>query len=145
MWGCRGVATEARPPWHPGPWTLPGADPDAPVLHLAAVAFETDGAGGRELEGGLDQHSLLTDEDEKQRYRELINVVKEEYTDIVKNEVQKAIASDEGALARLCGNYIDNLRAYVLKEKVKKEPKAKKLQRERKELKATKLQSNKIL
>ena len=30
-----------------------------------------------------------------------------------------AIAADEGALKRLCANYIDNLRAYVLKEKVK--------------------------
>ena len=72
-----------------------------------------------ELESGLNQHSLLTDEEERERYRELLNVVKEEYTDIVKNEVQKAIAADEGALARMCGNYIDNLRAYVLKEKVK--------------------------
>ena len=72
-----------------------------------------------ELESGLNQHSLLTDEDERERYRELLNVVKEEYTDIVKNEVQKAIAADEGALARMCGNYIDNLRAYVLREKVK--------------------------
>jgi serine protein kinase len=72
-----------------------------------------------ELESGLNQHSLLTDDDERERYRELLNVVKEEYTDIVKNEVQKAIAADEGALARMCGNYIDNLRAYVLREKVK--------------------------
>ena len=72
-----------------------------------------------ELESGLDHHSLLTDEDERERYRELLNVVKEEYTDIVKNEVQKAIAADEGALARMCGNYIESLRAYVLKEKVK--------------------------
>jgi serine protein kinase len=46
-------------------------------------------------------------------------VVKEEYTDIVKNEVQKAIAADKGALKRLSDNYIDNLRAYVMKQKVK--------------------------
>src|SRR5690606_24181714 len=54
-----------------------------------------------------------------QRYRDLLGVVKSEYDDIVKNEVQKAIAADEGALERMCANYIDNLRAYVLKEKVK--------------------------
>lgn len=72
-----------------------------------------------ELESGLKHHSLLSDEDERERFRELLAVVKEEYTDIVKNEVQKAIAADEGALARMCSNYIDNLRAYVLKERVK--------------------------
>ncbi|MFT4625495.1 MAG: serine protein kinase [Myxococcota bacterium] len=72
-----------------------------------------------ELESGLDHHSLLTNEDDRDRFRELLNVVKQEYTDIVKNEVQKAIAADEGAMARMCGNYIDNLRAYVLREKVK--------------------------
>ena len=72
-----------------------------------------------ELESGLKSHSLISNEDERERYRELLGVVKEEYTDIVKNEVQKAIAADEGALRRLCANYIDNLRAYVLKEKVK--------------------------
>jgi serine protein kinase len=37
----------------------------------------------------------------------------------VKNEVQRAIAADEDALARLCGNYIDNVKAYTQKEKVK--------------------------
>ena len=72
-----------------------------------------------ELEGGLKHHGLLNNEDERERYRELLAVVKDEYTDIVKNEVQKAIAADKGALNRLCANYIDNLRAYVLKEKVK--------------------------
>lgn len=72
-----------------------------------------------ELEGGLKSHSLLSSDEERERYRELLVVVKDEYTDIVKNEVQKAIAADQGALKRMCGNYIDNLRAYVLKEKVK--------------------------
>ena len=51
-----------------------------------------------ELESGLKSHSLISNEDERERYRELLGVVKEEYTDIVKNEVQKAIAADEGAL-----------------------------------------------
>jgi serine protein kinase len=45
--------------------------------------------------------------------------VKEEYTDIVKNEVQRAIAADEEALTRLCANYIDNVKAYTQKERVK--------------------------
>lgn len=72
-----------------------------------------------ELESGLKHHSLINSEDTKQEYRELLSVVKEEYENIVKNEVQRAIAADEDALARLCGNYIDNVKAYTQKEKVK--------------------------
>ncbi len=45
--------------------------------------------------------------------------MKEEYEDIVKNEVQRAIAADEDALARLSGNYIDSVKAYTQREKVK--------------------------
>ncbi|HHO54170.1 MAG TPA: serine protein kinase [Deltaproteobacteria bacterium] len=86
-------------------------DPDLKVLNPFMVF--------NELESGLKNHSLISNEEEREGYRELLGLVKEEYTDIVKNEVQKAIAADEGALRRLCSNYIDNLRAYVLKEKVK--------------------------
>ena len=72
-----------------------------------------------ELENGLKHHSLIQNEELKQHYQQLISVVKEEYTDTVKNEVQRAIAADEEALTRLCGNYIDNVKAYTQKEKVK--------------------------
>jgi serine protein kinase len=72
-----------------------------------------------ELEGGLKHHSLIGSEDQREHYRQLISMVKEEYTDIVKNEVQRAIAADEDALTRLCGNYIDNVKAYTQREKVK--------------------------
>jgi len=72
-----------------------------------------------ELEAGLKHHSLITNEEVKQEYRELLNVVKEEYENVVKNEVQRAIAADEDALKRLCGNYIDNVKAYTQKERVK--------------------------
>lgn len=71
-----------------------------------------------ELEAGLKNHSLITDEEKKKRYRDLLGIVKKEYEDIVKNEVQKAIAADESAIARLCGNYIDNVKAYTQKERV---------------------------
>jgi serine protein kinase len=73
----------------------------------------------KELEGGLKHHALVQQEDVREHYRELISAVKEEYTDIVKNEVQRAIAADEDALTRLCGNYIDNVKAYTQREKVK--------------------------
>ena len=72
-----------------------------------------------ELETGLKHHSLITSEEIRNQYRELLGVVKEEYENIVKNEVQRAIAADEDALKRLCGNYIDNVKAYTQREKVK--------------------------
>ncbi len=72
-----------------------------------------------EIEEGLKHHSLIPNEETREHYRQLISVVKEEYTDIVKNEVQRAIASDEEALTRLCANYIDNVKAYTQREKVK--------------------------
>jgi len=72
-----------------------------------------------ELEDGLDHHSLITSEDQKRRFKELLAMVKEEYEDIVKNEVQRAICADEEAISKLCANYIDNIKAYTQKEKVR--------------------------
>ena len=72
-----------------------------------------------ELEKGLRHHSLITSAEQMQHCKELLAVVKEEYEDIVKNEVQRAIAADEDALARLCSNYIDNVKAYTQREKVR--------------------------
>jgi serine protein kinase len=72
-----------------------------------------------ELEAGLKHHSLINSEDVRKHYKHLLAVVKEEYEDIVKNEVQRAIAADEDSLARLSGNYIDSVKAYTQREKVK--------------------------
>ena len=72
-----------------------------------------------ELEEGLKHHSLINSEDLRKQYLQLMTTVKEEYEDIVKNEVQKAIAADEEALQKLSANYLDNIRAYTQKEKVK--------------------------
>ncbi|MBM4074853.1 MAG: serine protein kinase, partial [Planctomycetes bacterium] len=72
-----------------------------------------------ELENGLKHHSLIPNEETRESYRRIISVVKDEYTDIVKNEVQRAIAADEEALTRLCSNYIDNVKAYTQREKVR--------------------------
>ncbi|MBI1850922.1 MAG: serine protein kinase [Planctomycetes bacterium] len=72
-----------------------------------------------ELESGLKHHSLITSEEQKKRYKELLAVVKEEYEDAVKNEVQRAICADEDAIARLCANYLDNIKAYTQKERVR--------------------------
>jgi serine protein kinase len=72
-----------------------------------------------ELEKGLRNHSLITSEEQRKRYRDIIGVVKREYEEIVKNEVQRAISADEEAIAKLAANYIDNIKAYTLKEKVR--------------------------
>jgi serine protein kinase len=73
-----------------------------------------------ELESGLKNHPLMANnEDIRNDYRELIGMVKQEYEEIIKGEVQRAVTADDGALNRLCANYIDNLKAYTQSEKVK--------------------------
>ncbi|MEK6706911.1 MAG: serine protein kinase, partial [Bdellovibrionota bacterium] len=72
-----------------------------------------------ELDGGLKHHALIGSDEKRREYRELLSVVKQEYEDIVKNEVQRAISADEDAIAKLCANYIDNIKAYTQREKVK--------------------------
>ena len=72
-----------------------------------------------ELEAGLKNHSLITNDEHRKHYREMITVVKQEYEDVVKNEVQRAISADEEAVQKLCANYIDNVKAYTQKERVK--------------------------
>ena len=73
----------------------------------------------RELEDGLYHHSLITSDQQRKRYKELIAVVRQEYEEIVKNEVQRAISADKEALQRLSEKYIENVMAYLNKEKVK--------------------------
>ncbi|XXZ56128.1 serine protein kinase [Sorangium sp. So ce341] len=72
-----------------------------------------------ELEKGLRHHSLITNDEQRKRYTECIGMVKREYEEIVKNEVQRAISADEDAIQKLAANYIDSIKAYTLKEKVK--------------------------
>lgn len=72
-----------------------------------------------ELESGLKHHSLISNEEEKGRYKELLAVVREEYENIIKSEVQRAISADEDGISQLSSNYIDNVKAYTLKEKIR--------------------------
>jgi serine protein kinase len=67
---------------------------------------------------GLAHHSLVSNEDTRRRYVQLVGQVREEYEEVVKREVQEAIASDRDALERLCAKYLDNVRAYTTREKV---------------------------
>ncbi len=72
-----------------------------------------------ELEKGLRHHTLISSDEQRKRFSECIGAVKREYDDIVKNEVQRAISADEDAIQKLAANYIDSIKSYVLKEKVK--------------------------
>jgi serine protein kinase len=72
-----------------------------------------------ELESGLRSHALIASEERRREYRDLIALVKQEYEDIVKNEVQRAISADEDAISKLCANYIDNVKAFTQRERVR--------------------------
>jgi serine protein kinase len=90
----------------------------------ALVSFQEEGYINpfmvlTELETGLKNHALITGEEDRRRFRDLLSVVREEYTEIVKNEVQRAISADEEAISRLCGNYIDNIKAYTQRERLR--------------------------
>lgn len=95
-------------------------------LSNAIVAAQQNNKGSvnpfmviNELDSGLRNHSLLSNEELKADYRELLTVIKQEYEEIIKGEVQRAISADESALQRLCANYIDSVKAFTQKEKVR--------------------------
>jgi serine protein kinase len=73
----------------------------------------------KELESGLRAHSLISNEEQRKHFMELLGEVRREYEDIVKHEVQRAISADEGAIEKLCGNYIDSLKAFIQKGKIR--------------------------
>ena len=72
----------------------------------------------RAIESGLEHHSLITNEELRKRYAQLLSHAREEYEEIIKHEVQVAVAADREAVDRLCGKYIDNIKAYTTREKV---------------------------
>lgn len=72
-----------------------------------------------QLKSGLPYHALIISEDDRKRYDDLIKKVEEELETILKDEVRRAISSDKKSLETLCKNYIDNIKAYTQKEKVK--------------------------
>jgi len=72
-----------------------------------------------EIREGLEGSSLLNNKDEVGRYIGCVDLAVKKLTDILKSEVQKALVGDEDAIIRLCGNYIDNIMAYINKSKIK--------------------------
>lgn len=72
-----------------------------------------------ELESGLKHHALINSAEMMDHYRDMLAIARQEYEDIVKNDVQKAISVDETAIQTLCANYIDNVKAYTQKQKIR--------------------------
>jgi len=70
-----------------------------------------------ELEEGLDLHTSISDT-ERERCRDLFVPVKQEFDEMLQLEVQEVISGDEEDIQKLCGNYIDNVKAYTRGEKV---------------------------
>jgi serine protein kinase len=65
------------------------------------------------LAEGLDHHSLISNEETRKRYRQLIGTAREEYDELVKHEVQLSVAADEDAIARMCAKYVDNVKSFT--------------------------------
>jgi serine protein kinase len=72
----------------------------------------------KEINQRLDYYSLIDDEDDRKRYKDLVAAVTKEYDEIIKDEVQKALIGDEKAIETLCAQYIDNVMASINKEKI---------------------------
>ncbi len=72
-----------------------------------------------ELHKGLKHHIMVSNDEQRRRYEELLAMVRHEYEEIVKSEVQRAISCDDDAVTRLCSNYIDHVKAYTQRERVR--------------------------
>ncbi|MFQ3640702.1 MAG: protein prkA, partial [Chloracidobacterium sp.] len=73
----------------------------------------------RTIRDGFEQHTGITSE-ERERYLNLITLVRKEYDEIAKTEVQRAfVYSFEEMAKSICDNYLDNVEAYCNKEKLK--------------------------
>ena len=72
----------------------------------------------KELDEGLSHHSLLKGNDRMDEFRNLLSEVEEEFTEIVKGEVQEAIASDEKDIQIIFNKYIENVIASINEEKI---------------------------
>jgi serine protein kinase len=73
----------------------------------------------RAIRDGFDQHTGISSED-RERYLNIVSLVRKEYDEISKNEVQRAFVYSFEEMARtLCEKYLDNVEAYCNKEKIK--------------------------
>jgi serine protein kinase len=73
----------------------------------------------RAIRDGFDQHTGISHQ-EREEYLNLVSLVRKEYDEVAKNEVQRAFVYSFEEMARtLCEKYLDNVEAYCNKEKLK--------------------------
>ena len=88
----------------------------------AAIVGEKENIGPLDvleaLKVGLQHHSLISNEEVRKRYTNLMAYAREEYEETIKHEIQVAVAADKEAVDRLCAKYVDNVKAYTTREKV---------------------------
>ena len=72
----------------------------------------------KELEEGLPDHALIENEDQRKFYKDMISLAKEEFEELIKQDVQDALTMSDDAINQLLANYLDNVDAYVNKQKV---------------------------
>lgn len=72
-----------------------------------------------EIKEGLFESSMLKNKDQIARYANCVDLAIKKLSEILKDEVQKAMVGDEDAIIRLCANYIDNVMAYINKAKIR--------------------------
>jgi serine protein kinase len=70
-----------------------------------------------EIKAGFYNSSMI-DVEHIKKYEEALDLAIKELQEILKAEVQKALVADENIIERVCAKYIDNVVAYVNKEKM---------------------------
>jgi serine protein kinase len=72
-----------------------------------------------EIKAGLENHTLINKKEDLAKYHHAVDLTMKELDEILKDEVRKALVGDEKVIERLCGNYIDNIMAYIKRATVK--------------------------
>lgn len=73
----------------------------------------------KEIEDGLEKNALISNEADKKRYKEVLNICKGVLDDELKKDVINATIANEEGMKILCANYIDNIKAYTSDHKIR--------------------------
>ena len=103
---------------------MSGIDPRYVINRISSTIIRKDKSSInaldvlRSLKEGFDQHPSITD-DQREKYLNFISMVRQEYDDIAKKEVQKAfVYSYEESAKTLMDNYLDNVEAFCNRTKL---------------------------
>lgn len=103
---------------------MSGIDPRYVINRISSTIIRKDKSSInaldvlRSLKEGFDQHPSITD-DQREKYLNYISMVRQEYDDIAKKEVQKAfVYSYEESAKTLMDNYLDNVEAFCNRTKL---------------------------